>query len=151
MSVYIKQTMAWDARFQGVNFLIPLGHSRVSSSDTRADVTFQTAWRDAVPLNDGQSLVGPGIYPTVLVCSHHIQGMVRTTCRPTTCVSAHIVYTLMWWALHSSPLRYLSSNTLVLHLVLVIRKASQKTYLTSLGLDGCVTLLGSSGYLHPVY
>ena len=30
--------------------------------------------------------------------------MVRTTCRPTTCVTAHIVYTLMWWALqHVKP------------------------------------------------
>jgi hypothetical protein len=26
--------------------------------------------------------------------------MVRRTCSPTTCVTAHIVYTLMWWALH---------------------------------------------------
>ena len=50
---------------------MPLGRSRVSSGDTGADVTFRTAWRDAVPLNDGQSLVGPGIYRTVLVRSHH--------------------------------------------------------------------------------
>ena len=29
--------------------------------------------------------------------------MVRMTCRPTTCVTAQIVYyTLMWWALHKS-------------------------------------------------
>ena len=67
--------MAWDARFRVVNFLTPLGHSRVTSGVTGADVTFRTAWRDAVPLNDGQSLVGPGIYRTVqyivLACSHH--------------------------------------------------------------------------------
>jgi hypothetical protein len=44
---------------------MPLGCSCVSSDDTGADVTFWTAWRDAVPLNDGQSLVGPGIYRTV--------------------------------------------------------------------------------------
>ncbi len=55
----------WDARFEVVSSLTPLGRSCVSSGDTRADVTFQTAWRDAVPLNDGQSLVGPGIYCTV--------------------------------------------------------------------------------------
>ena len=28
--------------------------------------------------------------------------MVRTMCRPTTCVTAQIVYTLMWWALQKS-------------------------------------------------
>jgi hypothetical protein len=44
---------------------MPLGCSCVPSDDTGADVTFRTAWRDAVPLNDGQSLVGPGIYRTV--------------------------------------------------------------------------------------
>ena len=43
--------------------------------------------------------------------------------------------TQRWWALHSSPLRYAFCSTLVLHLVLVIRKASRKSYLTSLGLD----------------
>ena len=53
----------WDARFQVVSFLTPLGHSRVTSGVTGADVTFRTAWQDAVPLNDGQSLVGPGICP----------------------------------------------------------------------------------------
>jgi len=58
--------------------LTPLGRFHVSSSDTEADVTFRTAWRDAVPLNDGQSLVGPGIYRIVLVRSHHTQSMVRT-------------------------------------------------------------------------
>jgi hypothetical protein len=63
--------MVWDARFEVVNFLTHLGRSRVSSGDTGADVTFRTAWQDAVPLNDGQLLVGPGIYRTVLVCSHH--------------------------------------------------------------------------------
>ena len=57
-------------------------------------------------------------------------------------VAVLYAYIPLGWVLHSSPLRYLSSNTLVLHLVLVIRKASQKTYLTSLGLDGCVTSLG---------
>jgi hypothetical protein len=55
----------WDARFEVVSFLTPLGRSRVSAGDTGADVTFRTAWQDAVPLNDGQSLVGPGIYGTV--------------------------------------------------------------------------------------
>ncbi len=57
--------MAWYARFQVVNFLTPLGHSCVTLCVTVADVTFWTAWRDAVPLNNGQSLVGPGIYRTV--------------------------------------------------------------------------------------
>ncbi len=55
----------WDARFEVVSSLTPLGRSRVPSGDTGADVTFRTAWRDAVPLNDGQSLVGPSIYRTV--------------------------------------------------------------------------------------
>jgi hypothetical protein len=63
--------MVWDARFEVVSFLTPLGRSCVSSGDTVADVTFWTAWRDAVPLNNGQLLVSPGIYRTVLVCSHH--------------------------------------------------------------------------------
>ncbi len=57
----------WDARFEDVIFLTPLGHTHVTSGVTGADVTFQTAWQDAVPLNDGQLLVGPGIYRTVLV------------------------------------------------------------------------------------
>jgi hypothetical protein len=57
--------MAWDARFWVVNFLKPLGHSRVASCVTGADVTFWTAWRDTVALNDGQALVGPGIYRTL--------------------------------------------------------------------------------------
>jgi hypothetical protein len=57
--------MAWDARFQVVTFSTPLGHSRVTSCVTRADVTFWRAWRDAVPLNNGQLLVGPGIYRTL--------------------------------------------------------------------------------------
>jgi hypothetical protein len=57
--------MAWDARFQVVSFLTPFGHSRVTSCVTGADVTFWTAWWDTVPINDGQSLVGPGIYRTV--------------------------------------------------------------------------------------
>ncbi len=55
----------WDARFEDVIFLIPLGHSCVTSGVTGADVTFRTVWRDAVPLNNGQSLVGPGIHRTV--------------------------------------------------------------------------------------
>ena len=54
-----------DARFEVVSSLTPLGRSRVSSGDTGADVTFRAAWWDAVPLNDGQSLVGPGIYRTL--------------------------------------------------------------------------------------
>jgi hypothetical protein len=57
--------MACDARFEVINFLTPLGRSRVSSGDTGADVTFRTAWRDTIPPNDGQSLVGPGNYRTV--------------------------------------------------------------------------------------
>ncbi len=65
MSVQVKQTMAWDARFQAVSFLPPLGHSRVTSCVTRADVTFRTEWQDAVPLNYGQQLVCPGIYRTL--------------------------------------------------------------------------------------
>ncbi len=57
--------MVWDARFRVVNFLTTLGHSRVTSCVTRSDVIFRTAWWDAVPLNDGQSLVDPGIYRTL--------------------------------------------------------------------------------------
>jgi hypothetical protein len=48
--------------FEVVSSLTTLGRSRVSSGDTGAVVTFRAAWRDAVPLNDGQLLVGPGIY-----------------------------------------------------------------------------------------
>ena len=33
----------------------------------------------------------------------------------------------------------------------MIGKASQKAYLTSLNVDGRVTLLENSGYWHPVY
>ncbi len=57
--------MVWDARFWVVNFLTPLGHSCVTSCVTGADVTFRTVWRDAVPPNNGQLLVGPGIYHTL--------------------------------------------------------------------------------------
>ncbi len=54
-----------------VNYFCQIADVVVLAGDTGADVTFRTAWRDAVPLNDGQSLVGPGIYRTVLVRSHH--------------------------------------------------------------------------------
>ncbi len=51
--------------------------------------------------------------------------MVRTTCRPTTCVTAQIVYTMMWWALQSG-----SIEKVVINLGETCKETRKKTKFT---------------------